>query len=115
MEDLFFLARLAQRAAGSQPATHGLCGCAFNTRGVALWNSLPQRHGKVKYKFKQYAEKEVKKMQRVCRNCKFCLVDPSMEEYDPDPFYCDLTVEKTDPEHECRFFEGFEPKTIEKR
>ncbi len=54
-------------------------------------------------------------MQRVCRNCKFCLVDPSMEEYDPDPFYCDLTVEKTDPEHECRFFEGFEPKTIEKR
>lgn len=54
-------------------------------------------------------------MQRVCRNCKFCLVDPGMEEYDPDPFYCDLTVEKTDPEHKCRFFEGFEPKTIEKR
>lgn len=54
-------------------------------------------------------------MQRVCRNCKFCLVDPGMEEYDPDPFYCDLTVEKTDPEHECGFFEGFEPKTIEKR
>ena len=60
-------------------------------------------------------KKEVKKMQRVCRNCKFCLVDPGMEEYDPDPFYCDLTVEKTDPEHKCRFFEGFEPKTIEKR
>ena len=38
-----FLARLAQRAAGSQPAAHGLCGCAFNNvtlshRGIAYHN-----------------------------------------------------------------------------
>jgi hypothetical protein len=37
-----FLARLTQRAAGSQPVTLGLCGCAFNTHGVAARFSLPQ-------------------------------------------------------------------------
>lgn len=47
---------------------------------------------------------------RKCKDCEFCRIDPELDKIDPDPFFCELTCEQTDPEHECEFVEGFEPK-----
>ena len=45
-----------------------------------------------------------KKKMTCCFDCKYCKVDPEMDERDPDPWICTLTGEQTDPESQCAHF-----------